>query len=182
MTEKEKREIINELKKELLKPKKVYVEVCRDDITLPIYANESDAGMDLRSAVDTEIEPGETKVIPTGLKLAIPEGYEIQIRPRSGLSLKTPLRIANSPGTIDAGYRDELGIIVNNSSVINKKIKYDINEKGNKEGTYVIKKGDRIAQMVLNKIEKIEFIKVQKGEIEKIGNNRGGGFGHTGIK
>ena len=138
--------------------------------------------MDLRSAVDTEIAPGETKVIPTGLKLAIPEGYEIQIRPRSGLSLKTPLRIANSPGTIDAGYRDELGIIVNNSSVINKKIKYDINEKGNKEGTYVIKKGDRIAQMVLNKIEKIEFVKVNEGKIETIGNNRGGGFGHTGVK
>ena len=176
MTEKEKREIINELKKELLKPKKVYVEVCRDDITLPVYANESDAGMDIRSAIDTEIEPGETKVI------AIPEGYEIQIRPRSGLSLKTPLRIANSPGTIDAGYRDELGIIVNNSSVINKKIKYDINEKGNKEGTYVIKKGDRIAQMVLNKIEKIEFVKVNEGKIETIGNNRGGGFGHTGVK
>ena len=94
----------------------VYVERCRDDVILPTYANKYDAGMDIRSCVDITIKPNETVIVPTGLKFAIPEGYEIQVRPRSGLSYKTPLRISNAPGTIDAGYRDEVGIIVTNIS------------------------------------------------------------------
>lgn len=159
----------------------VYVEICREGVTLPEYARPGDAGMDVFSAEDAIIGPGETVIIPTGIKMAIPEGYEIQVRPRSGISYKTPLRIANSPGTIDSGYRDELGIIMNNSSYTN----YDSNEiltlgsKDNKMGTYVIKKGDKIAQIVLQRVPKINFIIVDS--VKDIGNNRGGGFGSTGV-
>ena len=130
----------------------VYVETLREDITLPFYANPYDAGMDVCAAEDVMIKPGETVIIPTGLKFAIPEGYEIQVRPRSGISYRTPLRISNSPGTIDAGYRDELGIIMTNTSPeINKednseisgdnKEIFTLDTKGNKKGIYLIKKG-----------------------------------------
>ncbi|MDD4188959.1 MAG: aminotransferase, partial [Eubacteriales bacterium] len=81
----------------------VCIEICRNDAVMPKYARPGDAGMDVFAAENCIIGPGQTAVIPTGLKLAIPEGYEIQVRPRSGLSLKTPLRIANSPGTVDSG-------------------------------------------------------------------------------
>ena len=87
MKEELKREIIEEIKEELFKEKKVYIEFCREDIKLPTYANINDAGMDIRAAIDVEIKEGETKLIPTGIKLAIPEGYEIQVRPRSGISV-----------------------------------------------------------------------------------------------
>lgn len=188
MKEELKREIIEEIKEELFKEKKVYIEFCREDIKLPTYANINDAGMDIRAAIDVEIKEGETKLIPTGIKLAIPEGYEIQVRPRSGISLNTPLRIANTPGTIDSNYRDEIGIIMTNTSNCNKDDKtknsdniYLINEKGNKNGIYKINKGDRIAQIILCKCEKITFEQVESGKIENIGLNRGGGFGHTGV-
>lgn len=164
MTNKEKEEIINELKKELTKSVTVYVEKIDKDITLPEYSFYGDACMDIRANLDVIIKPNETKIVPTGLKIAIPLGYEIQVRPRSGLSLKTTLRIPNSPGTIDSGYRDELGIIVHNIS--------------NKEDL-IIKKGDRIAQIALCKIEKIIFKEVN--DISNIGCNRGGGYGHTGL-
>lgn len=141
----------------------VYVERCRDDVILPTYANKYDAGMDIRSCVDITIKPNETVIVPTGLKFAIPEGYEIQVRPRSGLSYKTPLRISNAPGTIDAGYRDEVGIIVTNIS---------------QTETIEIKKNDRIAQIVLQRVPEIVFREVD--DVSKIGFNRGGGFGSTG--
>ncbi len=179
----EKRELLNELKKELQLAKKVYVTICRDNIELPKYANIGDAGMDIRAAEDVLINPGETKIIPTGLKMAIPDGFEIQVRPRSGLTIKTPLRIANAPGTIDSGYRDEVGIIINNSSPVSKEEQvptYGIDEKGNKYGAYQIKKNDRIAQIVLSKFETIEF--EETDDIESIGLNRGGGFGSSGLK
>lgn len=184
MKEELKREIIKEIKEELFKEKKVYIELCREDVKLPVYANINDAGMDIRAAIDVEIKEGETKLIPTGIILAIPEGYEVQVRPRSGISLNTPLRIANTPGTIDSNYRDEIGIIMtntSNSSHKNDKV-YLITEKGNKNGIYKINKGDRIAQIVLCKCEKFVFEQVESGKIENIGINRGGGFGHTGIK
>ena len=157
----------------------VLVEICRDDIVLPSYANIGDAGMDVVAAKDIEIQPGETAIIPTGLKVAIPVGYEIQVRPRSGLSVKTPLRIPNSPGTIDSGYRDEIGIIMCNTSIQNTGV-YDIAEKGNKQGTYKINKGDRIAQFILAKVPVINWVPVEN--VAQEGNNRGGGFGSTGIK
>ncbi len=159
----------------------VFVEICREGAILPQYARPGDAGMDIFAAEDAIIRPGETVIIPTGIKMAVPEDYEIQIRPRSGISYSTPLRIANSPGTIDSGYRDELGIIINNTSHINcnsNKI-LTLGSKDNKMGTYRIRKGDRIAQMVLQKVPKIKFIITDS--IKNIGENRGGGFGSTGV-
>lgn len=162
----------------------VKVQICRQGVKLPEYANPWDSGMDVRAAETVQIAPGETKIVPTGLKFAIPEGYEIQVRPRSGLSLKTPLRICNSPGTIDSGYRDELGIIISNASPV-----YSQNEKkenvyyvsGEKHGfgTYVIEKGDRIAQIVLQKVPRIKFNIVEN--VREYGTDRKGGFGSTGV-
>jgi dUTP pyrophosphatase len=164
-------------------PVEVFVEVIREDAILPRYANTGDAGMDVYAAEDVTIMPGETVIVPTGLKLAIPDGYEIQVRPRSGISFKTPLRVPNSPGTIDSGYRDELGIIMNNSSEIsssdNAKMLLTLDEKGNKKGTYIIRKGDRIAQIVLQVVPKMVLTKVKS--VKNIGTDRGGGFGSTGV-
>jgi dUTP pyrophosphatase len=159
----------------------VMVEVCRKEVTLPFYANPGDAGMDVCAAEEVILRPGETKIVPTGLKLAIPVGYEVQVRPRSGLSLKTPLRISNSPGTIDSGYRDELGIIMTNSSenCISEKALQETTSKGNIKGSYIIKKGDRIAQLVLQRVPRMKLKLVDS--VNDIGENRGGGFGSTGI-
>lgn len=157
----------------------VFIEKCRENIKLPCYANVGDAGMDVCSAVDIEINPGETILVPTGLKVAIPMGYEIQVRPRSGISLKTPLRVPNSPGTIDCGYRDEICVIVWNSSCKNEGI-FSISEKGNKQGVYKINTGDRIAQFVLQKVPVINW--VESASVKDIGEDRGGGFGSSGVK
>ncbi len=161
----------------------IFIELCREDAVLPKYANPGDAGMDVYAAESAIIAPGETVVVPTGLKLAIPEGYEIQVRPRSGISFKTPLRVPNSPGTIDSGYRDELGIIISNSSDMdvpdNGETPFTLDEKENRKGTYIIRKGDRIAQIVLQVVPKMEFTIVDS--VREIGSNRGGGFGSTGI-
>ena len=155
------------------------IETLDSDVLVPFYAHSFDAGMDIRSNEEILIYPGETKIIKTGFKLSIPKGYEVQIRPRSGLSYNTPLIIPNSPGTIDSGYKDEIGVIMRNTSRKGKEI-YSISEKGYKEGIYKINKGDRIAQMILNKIETIEFELTT--DIDKDKNNRGGGFGHSGVK
>lgn len=157
----------------------ISVEICREGVSLPEYANFGDAGMDIRAAEDIDILPGETVVIPTGLKVAIPIGYEIQVRPRSGVSLKTPLRLVNSPGTIDSGYRDEMGVIMHNSSKEGTEI-YSISEKGNKQGIYRINKGDRVAQIVLNEVPVIKWSICD--DVATIGINRGGGFGSSGVK
>ena len=160
----------------------VLVEICREAVSLPEYARPNDAGMDVCAAEEIFLKPGETVIIPTGLKLAIPEGYEIQVRPRSGVSFKTPLRLSNSPGTIDSGYRDELGIIMTNTSEQCKSTEdkiIDIDSKGNMKGIYRIKKGDRIAQLVLQIVPRIKFTLVDS--VISIGENRGGGFGSTGI-
>lgn len=161
----------------------VYVEVIREGVKLPYYANPYDAGMDVCAAEEIIIEPGQTVIIPTGLKFAIPEGYEIQVRPRSGISLKTPLRMANSPGTIDAGYRDELGIIMNNSSIVSNDKNADeylgLDSKGNQKGTYIIRKGERVAQLVLAEVPRMNLKQVDS--VKGIGTDRGGGFGSTGL-
>jgi len=133
------------------------------DLPLPKYMSDHAAGMDLYAAVleETIIAPGEWKLIPTGLSMAIPEGFEAQVRPRSGMALKQGISVLNTPGTVDADYRGEVGVILMNHS------KQDL----------VIKRGDRIAQMIINKIERIEFEEVS----ELSDTNRGaGGFGHTG--
>ncbi len=160
----------------------VFIELSEGAV-MPTYANEGDAGMDVYALEDIIIPPMDTKIIPTGIKVAVPDGYEIQVRPRSGISYKTPLRISNSPGTVDAKYRGDVGVIITNTSVPEKNIlqleEYLIDEKGNKQGTYKIRKGDRIAQIVLQEVPKIKFNKIDN--IKDIEGDRNGGFGSTGI-
>lgn len=161
----------------------VFIEICREGAVLPKYARQGDAGMDLFAAEEVILMPGETKIIPTGLKLAIPEGYEVQIRPRSGISLKTPLRVSNSPGTIDSGYRDELGIIISNTSsacCYNEEVINTIDKNDNSTGIYKVRKGDRIAQMVLQIVPRMKLTVVEK--VSEIGTDRGGGFGSSGYR
>jgi dUTP pyrophosphatase len=162
----------------------IFIEKCREDVVIPEYARDDDAGMDISSAMDVVIKPGETTIIPTGLKIAVPEGYELQVRPRSGVSLRSPLRISNSPGTIDSGYRDELGILVTNTSPICCTESKDdnpitIDSWNNLSGTYLIRKGDRIAQIVLSVVPRMKIVEVKS--IKGIGSDRGGGFGSTGM-
>jgi dUTP pyrophosphatase len=91
---------------------RIPVEICKEGARFPEYAHEGDSGLDIYALNDYTIHPQETLIIPTGIKCAIPKGYEIQIRPRSGLSSSTTLRVANSPATIDSGYRKEIGVII----------------------------------------------------------------------
>jgi dUTP pyrophosphatase len=134
------------------------------DLSLPAYQSELASGMDVAAAVDSaiSIHPSEIKMIPTGFALAIPPGYEIQIRPRSGLAVKHGVTVINSPGTIDADYRGEVKIaLVNHGQEIFK-----------------IKRGDRIAQMILAPVCQAEIILSESLDPTK---RQGGGFGHTGV-
>lgn len=142
---------------------RVKVKKIHPDAVIPQYKTSGSAGFDLYAIEDVEIQPGETKQIRTGLIFEIPEGYEIQIRPRSGMSLKTPLRISNAPGTIDSDYRGEVMIIAENTSIM----------------PFQVEKGTRIAQGVLQKVPQAEFIEVEKVSETERGE---GGFGSTGIK
>ncbi|MEJ5306802.1 MAG: dUTP diphosphatase [candidate division WOR-3 bacterium] len=127
---------------------------------LPKYMTEGSSGADLFASEEVCIEPFDVSLIPTGIRVEIPSGYEIQIRPRSGYSLKNKILILNSPGTIDSDYRGEIKIIM-----------FNLNRE-----RFCVKKGERIAQMVLSKVEKANFI---EGKINS--TKRGdGGFGHTG--
>ena len=151
-----------------MEPEKVTVKVKRlnpgfEDIELPAYTTHGSAGMDVRAAVEDEIvlAAGEVDLVPTNLVVEIPEGFEIQVRPRSGLALKHGIGILNSPGTIDSDYRGEVKIIMMNFS----------------KEDFVIKRGDRIAQLVLSKVYKADL----EENSDLIGTKRGeGGFGHTG--
>lgn len=132
------------------------------DLPLPNYAKPGDAGADVYSRIDLSIAPGERALVPTGIAIAIPQGYAAFAHPRSGLAIKHGVSMVNAPGTIDAGYRGELQIIL---------INHDPNDD------FVIKRGDRIAQLVFQKVETAEFIEVE----ELPGSGRGvGGFGSTG--
>lgn len=130
---------------------------------LPQYATALSAGMDLRANIDTPIllKPMQRKLVPTGLYIALPEGFEAQIRPRSGLALKKGITLLNTPGTIDADYRGEIGVIVVNLS----------------EEDFIIEDGERIAQMVIARYEKAEWEEVEVLCETERGD---GGFGHTG--
>ena len=132
---------------------------------LPEYATEGSAGMDLRANIDEPIvlKPLERKLIPTGLFIALPYGYEAQIRPRSGLALKKGISLANAVATIDADYRGEIGVILINLS----------NED------FVVTDGERIAQMIIAKHERAEWNLVESLDETERGD---GGFGHTGVK
>ncbi|MHB8963277.1 MAG: dUTP diphosphatase [Saccharofermentanales bacterium] len=162
----------------------VKVSLCRADAGLPAYARHGDAGMDITAAEEVVIAPGETRLVPTGIKVAIPQGYELQVRPRSGISLNTPLRIPNSPGTIDSGFRDEIQILVTNESPASgldgvAAASHKITTKGNQKGSYIISKGDRIAQLVLQKVPSVRWEPVDS--VENEGVDRSGGFGSTGV-
>ena len=135
-----------------------------EDLPLPKYMTEHASGMDLVAAVreDTILKPGEIKLIPTGVQIGIPPGYEGQVRPRSGLALKHGISIVNSPGTIDADYRGEVGVILVNLG----------------EKNFLIHRGDRIAQLVINKVARADLVYVDK--LAETSRNDGG-FGHTGL-
>lgn len=149
------------------------------DVEMPKYAKPGDAGFDLVAAEDTVIEPGETKVIPTGLAFEIPPEFELQVRPRSGISRKTFLRVVL--GTVDSGFRGEVGVIVSNTSYPGNSITLGINDEHEifKSVTYVVKKGDRIAQGVIAPVETANFVEVDELSDSERGNH---GFGSTGVK
>ncbi len=132
---------------------------------LPAYATALSAGMDLRANLDAPVvlRPLERKLIPTGLSIALPEGYEAQVRPRSGLALKKGIGVLNSPGTIDADYRGEIGVILVNLS----------------SEDFVVEDGERIAQMVVARHETVEW---EEAELLDDTERGAGGFGHTGKK
>ena len=132
---------------------------------LPEYATAQSAGMDLRANIDESItlHPMERKLIPTGLHIALPAGFEAQIRPRSGLALKKGITVLNSPGTIDADYRGEVMVLLINFS----------------QEDFVINDGERIAQMVIARHEQADFIEVEALDETERGE---GGYGHTGVK
>ena len=132
---------------------------------LPAYATPQSAGMDLRANIEAPItlHPMERRLIPTGLHIALPEGYEAQVRPRSGLALKHGLTVLNSPGTIDADYRGEIGVLLINLS----------------QEDFVINDGERIAQMVIARHEQADFVIVEELDQTERGE---GGYGHTGVK
>jgi len=175
--------------------KKVEVKIERmhPDVVIPSYNHEDDSGMDVRAFFhdewikktydDLEVSewdsnrgydlfPGGRAIIPTGIKVAIPDGYEIQVRPRSGMAIKQGLTVLNTPGTVDAGYRGEIGIIVYNSNP-----SYD-SKSYNSNGLVEINHGDRIAQLVLQEVPKVEWVEVESVDETTRGD---GGFGSTGV-
>ena len=132
---------------------------------LPQYATQQSAGMDLRANLEEPVtlRPMERRLIPTGLHIALPVGYEAQVRPRSGLALKKGITVLNSPGTIDADYRGEVGVLLINLS----------------QEDFVVNDGERIAQMVIARHEQGEFVPVEVLDETERGE---GGYGHTGVK
>lgn len=162
------------------------IEQLGDEVKIPTYAHDTDAGMDIYAPDDYTIAPGETKLIPTGFKVAIPTGYELQVRPKSGRCLQTKLRVANTPGTIDAGYRDEVRVIIENVEPPIKDITYDFDANGRPiitsilhGASYTIDKGEKFAQLVLSAVPKVSFQQVEK--LTEAGD-RDGGFGSTDLK
>jgi len=169
----------------------IYFSKTKNYYKTPNKSHKNDAGYDVYVSKNYKISPKETKVIPSGISVAIPENHFLMVVPRSGLSLKTPLRIANTPGIIDSGYRDEVGIIIYNSSQklsnasfslwsIDKNDPEWLEYGNNRNGTYLIPKGSRIAQLLLIEYTPAEFVEID--DVENLGQNRGGGFGSTGIK
>ena len=132
---------------------------------LPSYATVSSAGMDLRASLSAPLTlgPGKRAIVPTGLFIELPEGYEAQVRPRSGLAAKYGITVLNSPGTIDADYRGEIGVILINLS----------------DSDFIIQPGERIAQMVVSRYERVDWEEVCELEESERGS---GGFGHSGTR
>ncbi len=141
---------------------KIRIKKIKENAILPHYAHDGDAGVDLYSTEDYVLKPGQRILVSTGVIIAVPQGYEAQIRPKSGLALNHGISVCNSPGTIDSGYRGEIGVIAINHS----------------KEEFKIEKGTKIAQLVFNKIEKAEFEEVKSLDNTKRGH---GGFGSTGL-
>lgn len=142
----------------------VLIKILDEGVPPPIYARGGDAGADLITRIDVTIAPGERKLVPTGISIALPEGYAAFIHPRSGLAIKHGVTIVNAPGTVDAGFRGELQIIL---------INHDL------AATVTFSRGERIAQLIIQRVERAEFVEVK----ELPGSDRGtNGFGSTGRK
>ncbi len=140
----------------------VRVQKLRPHAIVPDYAHPGDAGVDLFAAEDHILKPGERALVPTGIAVAIPDGYEGQVRPKSGLALRHGLSIVNTPGTVDAGYRGEVGVILINLG----------------QETVQVRRGQKIAQMVFTKVERAKLEVVDRLDETSRGS---GGFGSTGI-
>ncbi|MDO5732904.1 MAG: dUTP diphosphatase [Eubacteriales bacterium] len=165
----------------------VGIELCHPAAKRPAYQHSGDAGMDIYAVEEVVIAPGETCLLHTGLKFRIPSGYELEIRPRSGLSVNTRLRIPNAPGTIDSGYRDELMIpLYNASAELERPFEvYDLSTKQSPWGAYRVRPGERIAQMLLKRVETMCFVDVaelDRCESFESVEDRAGGFGSTGLE
>ena len=132
------------------------------DAVLPAYAHPGDAGMDIRSVDDLEIAPGARALVHTGLVMVLPPGWEAQVRPRSGLALKHGVTVLNTPGTIDAGYRGEVGVILANLG----------------DAPFAVKKGDRIAQVV---VAPVTTAAIEETDVVDDTDRGGGGFDSTGV-
>jgi dUTP pyrophosphatase len=183
----------------------IKVKRLNENAVTPKYAHEFDSGFDLVAVEDTIIEPGETKIVPTGIAISLPPGYEAQIRPRSGITVKTKLRV--QLGTIDQGYVGEIGVIVDNANtplyeiedygngpeievVYHNALKTIdksgtvhegslLSEEGYPVGTYIIRKGNKIAQAVIAPVEQAHFVEVDELCETSRGSN---GFGSSGVK
>lgn len=135
-----------------------------EDLPLPSYESEGSSGMDLRASVKEPLilQPGEIRLVPTGISVAVPSGFEAQIRPRSGLALRHGIGMVNAPGTIDSDYRGEVGIVLVNWGT----------------DPFTVERGHRIAQMVINRVCRAELHEVEALDCTSRG---AGGFGHTGV-
>ena len=165
----------------------VPIELTSEGAKIPTYANLGDGAVDLYAPCDFTIGPGETKIIPCDIKVALPYGYAFLIHPRSGLSAKTKLRVANSVGLVDSQYKGVIGVILENVEPRIKDIKYEFDDNNRpvivaiEHGqSYSISKGDRFAQMRLVEVPQASFFQVES--VDGIGDDRGGGFGSSGDK
>ncbi|BAI65076.1 dUTPase [Rothia mucilaginosa DY-18] len=147
----------------MMTPVNVHIKLLDPELPAPAYAKPGDAGADLRSRIDFELEPGERALVPTGVAIALPEGYVGLVHPRSGLATKNGITIVNAPGTVDSGYRGELMVTLLNTD---------------KTKSFHVQRGDRIAQLVIQKYEHATFTVVDELEQTERGSS---GFGSSGI-
>jgi len=147
----------------MMTPVNVHIKLLDPELPAPAYAKPGDAGADLRSRVDFELEPGERALVPTGVAIALPEGYVGLVHPRSGLATKNGITIVNAPGTVDSGYRGELMVTLLNTD---------------KTKSFHVQRGDRIAQLVIQKYKHATFTVVDELEQTERGSS---GFGSSGI-
>lgn len=160
------------------------IQLCRDNAKLPTYATDGSAAMDIYSPEEYTIGPGESIVIPTGLKVDIPKGYALLIQPRSGLSRKTKLRIPNTPGLIDSDYHEEIGVIIESieppikEANILKNVNDEYEEANLYGSSFTIGKGERFAQMRLVEVPVVNWLPVS--DLGNFENDHGSGFGSTG--